>query len=129
MKIDQEIKKIRKTNGLSQEEFAKMLAVSRQAVSKWERGSSLPDIENLMYISNLFNVSLDILIKNDSGLKQKLIKDNSAKKWHKLNIVFFASLIMYLAYFGLANDIWLVGLAVASAFMMAIDIRILVRKK
>lgn len=129
MKIDQEIKKIRKTNGLSQEEFAKMLAVSRQAVSKWERGSSLPDIENLMYISNLFNVSLDTLIKNDSGLKQKLIKDNSAKKWHKLNIVFFASLIIYLAYFGLANDIWLVGLSVASAFMMAIDIRILVRKK
>lgn len=53
---------LRKQAGLSQEAFAEKLGVSRQAVSKWECGASLPDTDNLITIANLYNISLDELI-------------------------------------------------------------------
>ena len=53
---------LRKTNSLSQEELAEKLNVSRQAISKWERGEAYPDIENLIAISELFHVTLDDLV-------------------------------------------------------------------
>ena len=53
---------LRKKAGLSQEAFAEKLGVSRQAVSKWECGASLPDTDNLITISNLYGVSLDELV-------------------------------------------------------------------
>ena len=58
------LQNLRKNNGLSQEELSDKLAVSRQAVSKWERGEVYPDTENLIAISKLFNVSLDELVNN-----------------------------------------------------------------
>ena len=53
---------LRKEHGLSQEELAFRLAVSRQAISKWERGESLPDTENLIALSRLYEITLDELI-------------------------------------------------------------------
>ena len=53
---------LRKEKGLSQDEFAEQLGVSRQAVSKWERNEAYPDTENLIAISRFFNVSIDDLI-------------------------------------------------------------------
>lgn len=53
---------LRKANSLSQEELAEKLNVSRQAISKWERGEAYPDIENLIAISELFHVTLDDLV-------------------------------------------------------------------
>ena len=64
MKIADKIKQLRQQNNFTQEELAKKLMVSRQAISKWETGNSLPDIENLLNISKLFEISLDELIKN-----------------------------------------------------------------
>lgn len=66
---------LRKRNGLSQGELAEKLGVSRQAVSKWECGESLPDTDNLITISKLFDVSLDELISNDT--KKINIDDDS----------------------------------------------------
>ena len=56
---------LRKEARLSQEEFADKIGVSRQAVSKWERGEALPDTDNLITIAKLFKVSLDSLILNE----------------------------------------------------------------
>ena len=56
---------LRREKGLSQEELAEKLAVSRQAVSKWERGESSPDTDNLIALAQLYGVSLDVLL----GLK------------------------------------------------------------
>ena len=53
---------LRKQNGLSQEELANRLNVSRQTVSKWEVGDSTPDMEKLVAMSDLFDVSLDKLV-------------------------------------------------------------------
>ncbi|HEY8419481.1 MAG TPA: DUF5680 domain-containing protein [Clostridia bacterium] len=55
---------IRKSKGLTQEELAEELDVSRQAVAKWESGQAYPDISNLIQISNLFNVTIDYLVKD-----------------------------------------------------------------
>ena len=55
---------LRKNAGLSQEEFAERLNVSRQAVSKWERGEAYPETDNLICISELFGVTIDNLLKS-----------------------------------------------------------------
>ena len=60
---------LRKQAGLSQEAFAEKLGVSRQAVSKWECGASLPDTDNLITIANLYNISLDELIGRPAPAK------------------------------------------------------------
>lgn len=53
---------LRKRENLSQEELAERINVSRQAISKWERGEAYPDIENLVALSRLFDVTLDFLV-------------------------------------------------------------------
>ena len=65
MKLPDKIIKHRKANGWSQEDFAEKLNVSRQAVSRWENGTALPDAQNLLQISKLFGVSADYLLNDD----------------------------------------------------------------
>lgn len=129
MNIGKRIHEIRQQKNLTQEQLASDLAISRQAVSKWESGKAIPDIENLMYISNLYNVSLDELIKGDDRVGQKIVADASAKKWHKLSILFFAALLVYIVWFGSIHGIWQIGLGIAVLSMIVIDTRILLRNR
>ena len=64
-KLGNKLYELRKKAGLSQEELAEKLSVSRQAVSKWECGESLPDTEKLIAISKFYSVSLDELVGNE----------------------------------------------------------------
>lgn len=69
--------RLRRKNGMSQEELAEKLGVSRQAISKWEGLLSVPDLQNVLKISELFNVSTDYLLKDsiedseDSAVEMK----------------------------------------------------------
>jgi transcriptional regulator with XRE-family HTH domain len=63
--LSEKLYKLRKNNGLSQEQLAEQLSVSRQAISKWESGNAFPESEKLITISNFFGVSVDYLIKDD----------------------------------------------------------------
>ena len=63
MKFHEKLQKLRKEKGLSQEGLAEVLAVSRQAISKWESGQSYPETEKLIALSEIFGVTLDSLIK------------------------------------------------------------------
>ncbi len=65
MNLPDKIIKHRKSNGWSQEEFAEKLNVSRQAVSRWENGSALPDAQNILQLSRLFDVTTDYLLNDD----------------------------------------------------------------
>lgn len=65
MNIAEKIIKLRKTKGWSQEDLAEKLYVSRQAISRWENGTALPDVENILQISKLFNVTTDYLLNDD----------------------------------------------------------------
>jgi hypothetical protein len=64
MTFAEKLKSIRKQVGMSQELLAEKFGVSRQAVTKWETGAGIPDIDNMVSISNLFNISIDELICN-----------------------------------------------------------------
>ena len=64
MTFAEKLKSIRKQAGMSQEQLAEKLGVSRQAVTKWETDAGIPDIENIMAISALFDISIDELQKH-----------------------------------------------------------------
>lgn len=66
MTFGEKIKQQRRAMGLSQDQLAQRLAVSRQAVSKWEMGLSYPDAENIVLLSELFGVTTDFLLKDAS---------------------------------------------------------------
>lgn len=76
MKLAEKIFKERKKLGLSQEQFAEQMEVSRQAVSKWESGQSMPDLDKIILMSNLFGVSTDYLLKEDSEQFRDRGKEN-----------------------------------------------------
>ncbi len=69
MKLEEKIATLRKKNGWSQEELAFRLDVSRQAVSKWEMGASLPELDNILKMSEIFGCSTDYLLKEDEEEK------------------------------------------------------------
>lgn len=71
MTLGQRIKEEREKRQWTQDYLAETLNVSRQAISKWEVGSTYPDIDRLVQISNLFDITLDSLIKGDDSLKKK----------------------------------------------------------
>lgn len=66
MALSDKLYMLRKKSGLSQEQLAEQLIVSRQAISKWESGQSVPESEKLIAISNYFDVSLDYLLKDEN---------------------------------------------------------------
>lgn len=70
MNFSKKLKEIRKNEGLSQEQLAEKIGVSRQAITKWETGKGLPDVENMVIIAEIFKMTLDELIK-DSVERQK----------------------------------------------------------
>ena len=75
MKQDQlgeNIKRLRKEKGLSQEKVAEYMAVSRQAVTKWESNISRPSSENLMKLAELFDVKVDVLLGNNDSDETEL---------------------------------------------------------
>ena len=63
MRLSEKIQILRKQKNISQEQLAEQLNVSRQAISKWETGESLPDIENILRLSSIFDVTTDYLLK------------------------------------------------------------------
>ena len=69
MLFNEKLKILRKEYEFTQEELAEKLNVSRQAITKWESGEGIPDIENLKQISLLFNTTIDELVKEDKDVK------------------------------------------------------------
>lgn len=64
MKLSDKIVRLRKSNGMSQEELADKLGVSRQAISRWEMGTAMPDATNILQLSRLFQVTTGKLRKS-----------------------------------------------------------------
>ena len=64
--IGEKIVNLRKENNLTQDELANKLNVSRQSISKWESGLSLPEISNLLLISEIFNCTIDSLLLEET---------------------------------------------------------------
>ncbi|MFR1812078.1 MAG: helix-turn-helix domain-containing protein [Terrisporobacter sp.] len=80
MNFGENLKKLRKEKQLSQESLAEKLNISRQAVSKWESNSSYPDMNNLIQLKDIFNVTLDEMILIDKKDCEETLKNNPNNK-------------------------------------------------
>ena len=108
MKFNEKLIKLRKASGLSQEELADKLNVARQTVSKWELGETTPEMNKLIELSDLFDVSIDEMVKEakmpeiiereidhekiDGVYKDKMVLYNCRKHFYYnniINIIFF----------------------------------------
>ena len=123
MEFNNKLYELRKQKGFSQEELANRLNVSRQTISKWEVGESTPDMENLVAISELFEISLDELVLDKvpkeadtsaqvvksefySDIKENVLTDENRKKAKKglkiaaivLGIIVLIDLISFVIY-------------------------------
>ncbi len=76
MSFAENLKQLRKERQLSQEDLAEILAVSRQAVSKWEQGIGYPEVETLLLLSSKLNISLDSLMETEYAQKSNPQKQN-----------------------------------------------------
>ena len=83
MEIGEKLKNSRMNAGMTQEQIAEQINVSRQTISNWENGKSLPDVISLIKISDLYQISLDDLLKGDSKMMEKIEKDTDTglTKW------------------------------------------------
>ena len=90
--LSEKIYKLRRKSGLSQEQLAEKIGVSRQAISKWEGGSSTPELDKLMALSEFFNVTIDELtseqdINADTVDKErKTVRDSGKSTESKIGI-------------------------------------------
>ena len=85
MEIRTQIKRRREAVGLSQEELAEQLYVTRQTLSNWETGKTYPDINSLLRLSAIFHVSLDELVKGDIQDMEEQIKAEDIAKFRREN--------------------------------------------
>ncbi len=118
MKLQDKIIKLRKAHGWSQEDFAEKLNVSRQAISRWENGTALPDAQNVLQISKLFGVTTDYLLNDDyesdsdipavrSATKETEILFSKKKRQHLIAAVCFT----------IASFCWLISVAMYVNFI------------
>ncbi|MDB6354724.1 helix-turn-helix transcriptional regulator, partial [Trichococcus sp. K1Tr] len=76
MNLGNKLKELRKEHNYSQQQLAEKLHVTAQAISKWENNKSVPDIINLVQLSEVYGITLDYLIKSDKQLQKKLSINN-----------------------------------------------------
>lgn len=80
MSLGSKIQELRKEKGLSQEKVSEKLEVSRQAISKWELDEAMPDTDNLIKLSNLFDISLDELVGKEKDSNSESFEPIVEKK-------------------------------------------------
>ncbi len=78
MNFGDKLKSERKKRNWSQDYLAEKIYVSRQSVSKWETNKNYPSIEVIINLSDLFEITIDELLRSDEGLKEKIIKDGKS---------------------------------------------------
>ena len=83
MTFGEKLQQIRKASGLSQEQLAQQLDVSRQSISKWELNDAVPDVNKLIILSELFSVSIDDLLMDEQQSKE----NNKAKNSTTLAVI------------------------------------------
>ena len=94
MEISEKLKEARQKTGMTQDQIAEKIMVSRVTVSNWENGKSLPDIVSLISLSDLYGISLDELVKGDSKMTEKVKKDAKDAESNKRLILTVAILVI-----------------------------------
>lgn len=103
MNFGEKLKSLRIKNEYSQETLAEMINVSRQAVTKWENGNGMPDIENLKLIADIFDVTIDSLVRDEEEIE-------TLDESFCFNVAFYTGIIFFCIGFLL------------NSFLVAVDI-------
>ena len=129
MELGSQIKKYRGELKLSQDALAEKIYVSRQTISNWETEKNYPDVNSLIRMSEVFGVSVDVLLKGDVEEMKKIIKEDDIQEFTKLSwlytILLFLMLITpiplakFLGFWGMG--IWAVLAAVAIIYAVKIE--------
>jgi Predicted transcriptional regulators len=129
MELGSQIKKYRGELSLSQDALAEKIYVSRQTISNWENEKNYPDVNSLVRMSEVFGVSVDVLLKGDVEEMKKIIKEDDIQEFSKMSwmytILFLLMLITpiplakFLGFWGLG--IWAVLAAVAVIYSFKIE--------
>jgi transcriptional regulator with XRE-family HTH domain len=107
MTLGEKILNLRKSKSKTQDELAEVLGVSRQALSKWENGTSNPDIDKVVLMSNYFSVSTDYLLKNECAKTSTMPDSISITEInHKIPLIISTVIILigFVAIIAFAND-------------------------
>jgi len=107
MTISEKLRQARTDSGLSQEEVADKLGVSRQTMSNWENGRSFPDIVSVVALSDIYNVALDSLMKGDTKMLKHIEESTNVTKSNKQVAASIIALILFL--FGTVGTIIMLG--------------------
>ncbi len=128
MDISNQIKTRREAMGLSQEQLAEKLYVSRQTISNWERDKTYPDVQSLLMLSILFGTSIDTLVKGDVTVMEEAVERDRKRMGTRmlwLAVLMLALLAVAFALilspaFNWMEGTWGAGVAAAAAFLPAI---------
>lgn len=106
MELGNQIKKYRQQNNLSQEELANRVYVSRQTISNWENDKNYPDVNSLVLLSEVFQISLDKLIKGDIDIMKEVIQKEEVSKMNRYSTI-YAVLLITLVVSAVPLSMWL----------------------
>ena len=113
MQIGLRLKEERLNRKLTQEEVAEVLHVSRSTVSSWEVGRTFPDLDLLVALSNLYEISLDSLLKEDVQMIKRITKQGKTNKIFKI-IILVISIILFFVIF--INAYWFIKTSIEFDF-------------
>ena len=94
--IGQNLTELRKQKGYTQISLAEKLNYSDKAISKWEKGTSLPSIDVLLDLANLYGVTLDYLVKEGDSKEKKLLMNDNVKRRNHILITLLSSILVWI---------------------------------
>ena len=94
MELGARLKEYRNNHGMTQDELAERLYVTRQTISSWENDKSYPDIHSLLMLSDLFSVSLDTLVKGDIEIMKEKIDQETIRNFKRYNLIYAVLLLV-----------------------------------
>lgn len=129
MNLQDKLVQLRKKRGMSQLELAESLDVSRQAISKWELGTAIPTLENLVALSKLYGVSVDYLVNDESTSDFDIPAVKTAQAYYRLRyktIAFRIVITMLVIACALIFGVVRHSIATAMIFILLLGVIILI---
>ncbi|WP_333860689.1 helix-turn-helix domain-containing protein [Clostridium sp.] len=131
MKLSEKLRELRKVSKLSQEQLAQKLNVTNQAVSRWELGKNYPDILNLVKLCDIYNISLDELIRDDLDFQKSLSSKNRIKGIYLFLFGIFIECLSFLTFYyfntlNIENSLtnWIIGTTGVIGFVFIAEVLI-----
>ncbi|TPR26451.1 XRE family transcriptional regulator [Apilactobacillus micheneri] len=121
MKFGERLKQARQDKNLTQDTVAKHMIVSRQTISSWENEKTYPDITSLIKLSEYYDISLDLLLKEDNGMREYLRKKDLVKNILPISrLLIIMNTIFLIAIF--LDSFKLIKLGIAGPFIFVIGV-------